>query len=424
MNLVWFRRGADVAAAETRSRTVRRPKELLMPSSTKQPITADLIDLGQPLPVDVYDSRDRLLLRQGAVVSSSAQLERLLQDGLYGDAAQVAALIERRMPAARPQATLPSYAATRIRVTAVLADVKRALQSLLADPPASGFAQRLAPLVATLQRAVVLDADAALGQIALDRSATPAVRHMVNCGVMVAALLLRRATPPAEIESTIAAALTMNLTSTALQDELYGQAGAPDAAQQAVIQAHPAAACERLRALGVEDAKWLLAVEQHHELFDGSGYPAQSAGEAISVGARLLALADQVCALLAERAYREPVNAVSIMRKLREAPPRTLDPALCAALTELMTPYPPGSAVRLVTDDYAVVSRRTRQATAPTVMVFVTRMRQRLEQPRKKLTGNDLTAIAEPIGFGQIKPPPRPDEVWDEVLEPADHRLP
>ncbi|MDZ7653004.1 MAG: hypothetical protein U5L03_10830 [Burkholderiaceae bacterium] len=51
----------------------------------------------------------------------------------------------------------------------------------------------------------------------LDRSATPAVRHMVNCGVMVAALLLRRAAPPAEIEATIAAALTMNLTSTAVQ---------------------------------------------------------------------------------------------------------------------------------------------------------------------------------------------------------------
>jgi hypothetical protein len=145
---------------------------------------------------------------------------------------------------------------------------------------------------------------------------------------------------------------------------------------------------------------------------------------AICPAARLLALADQVCALLAERAYREPVNAVSIMRKLREAPTRTLDPDLCAALAELMTPYPPGSAVRLVTDDYAVVSRRTRQPTAPTVMVFVTRMRQRLEQPRKKLTGNDLTAIAEPIAFSLIRPLPRPDEVWDEVLEPVDHRLP
>ncbi|MDZ7653005.1 MAG: hypothetical protein U5L03_10835 [Burkholderiaceae bacterium] len=80
--------------------------------------------------------------------------------------------------------------------------------------------------------------------------------------------------------------------------------------------------------------------------------------------------------------------------------------------------------MRLVTDDYAAVIRRTRQATAPTVMVFVTRMRQRLEQPRKKLTGSDLTAIAEPISFGQIKPLPRPEEVWDEVLEPAEHRLP
>ncbi|MDZ7653003.1 MAG: hypothetical protein U5L03_10825 [Burkholderiaceae bacterium] len=125
-----------LAGAVVISRTVPRGPRKRRASLTRGPITADLIDLGQPLPVDVYDNRDRLLLRQGAVVSSPAQLERLLGEGLYGDAAQVTALIARRAPAVQPKAALPSYALTRIRVTAVLADVKHALQSLLADPPA------------------------------------------------------------------------------------------------------------------------------------------------------------------------------------------------------------------------------------------------------------------------------------------------
>jgi HD-GYP domain-containing protein (c-di-GMP phosphodiesterase class II) len=393
-----------------------------MPSNARRPITADLIDLNQPLPVDVYDSRDRLLLRKGALVATQTQLTRLLEEGMYGDAAEVEALIKRRQPAVPARCALPSYAGTPVRVPALLADVKRALLGLLADPAPAAFAERIAPLVATVRRAVALDADAALGQIALDRTATPAVRHMVNCAVLVAALLQRRDASRAETDSAIAAALTMNLTNLALQDVLYAQATPPDADQRKAVHAHPLQAAARLRSLGVADAAWLLAVEQHHELFDGSGYPAGRSGAQVCLGARLIALADQVCSLLSERAYREPVNAIVIMRKLREAPPATLDPALCAALTELMTPYPPGAPVRLVTGDLAIVSRRTRQPTAPTVMVFVTRMRQRIEQPRKKLAGNELTAIEEPIAFKQIQPPVRCEEVWDEVFAPSERQ--
>lgn len=389
-------------------------------------ITADLLDLGAPLPVDVYDSRHRLLLRRGAVISTQAQFDRLLEEGLYGDAAEVDALAERRRGALPPPPPhrLPPYAGSKVSVCALLADVKLALWPLLSAPPATGFADRIAPLAQAARRAAELDPDAALGQVALDRSWPPSVRHLVNVAAMVAALLHKLGRPAVEIDAAVAAALTMNLTSLALQDSLYAQAGPLDSAQRAAIDAHPLAALERLRALGVRDDGWLLAVVQHHELHDGSGYPAHRRGADICLPARALALADQVCALLAERAHREPVNGIAVMKKLREAPPASLDPALCAALSELMTPYPPGAAVRLVTDDLAIVSRRTRHATAPTVMVFVTRMRQRLEHPRKKLAGNELTAIAEPVNHGQIQPPVQPREVWDEVFAPAEHGLP
>lgn len=391
----------------------------------RRQITADLIDLGAPLPVDLYDSRHRLLLRRGVVISTRAQLDRLMEEGLYGDAAEVEALAERRHGAAPPHRHRQTpYAGIKLSVCELLGDVRQTLWKLLAAPPVTGFADRIAPLVLAVRRAAELDPDAALGQAALDRSFPPSVRHLVNVAAMVAALLHKAGRPGAEIDVAVAAALTMNLTSLALQDALYAQAGPLDSAQRAVIDAHPLAALERLRALGVRDDGWLLAVVQHHELHDGSGYPARRRGADICLPARAITLADQVCALLAERAYREPVNGIAVMKKLREAPPASLDPGLCAALCELMTPYPPGSAVRLVTDDLAIVSRRTRQPTAPTVMVFVTRMRQRLEQPRKKLAGNELTAIAEPVNHSQIQPPVRPREVWDEVFAPEEHGLP
>jgi putative two-component system response regulator len=45
--------------------------------------------------------------------------------------------------------------------------------------------------------------------------------------------------------------------------------------------------------------------QNHHERWDGSGYPAGLSGEAIPLGARLVALADVYDALRAARAYKD-----------------------------------------------------------------------------------------------------------------------
>lgn len=55
-------------------------------------------------------------------------------------------------------------------------------------------------------------------------------------------------------------------------------------------------------------------VRHHHEWWDGSGYPDGLAGEEISVGARILRLADTVAALGEERPHREPLGEDGIRR--------------------------------------------------------------------------------------------------------------
>ena len=46
-------------------------------------LLAHHLNVGEPLPFDVLDVQSRLLLRKGSVVASDAQLERLLERGLY-----------------------------------------------------------------------------------------------------------------------------------------------------------------------------------------------------------------------------------------------------------------------------------------------------------------------------------------------------
>ena len=52
-----------------------------------------------------------------------------------------------------------------------------------------------------------------------------------------------------------------------------------------------------------------LIVRHHHERWDGRGYPDQLAGTAIPLGARIIAVADSIDAMMSNRSYRPAMTA-------------------------------------------------------------------------------------------------------------------
>ena len=87
-----------------------------------------------------------------------------------------------------------------------------------------------------------------------------------------------------------------------------------------------------LRHIGVA----LQFVQDHHEHFDGSGYPRGLRGEAISVGGRILAAADAFDAITSKRAYREPLTPEATVTLLASHSGGLLDPAVYAALKRVV----------------------------------------------------------------------------------------
>ncbi|EPR37506.1 metal dependent phosphohydrolase [Desulfovibrio sp. X2] len=83
-----------------------------------------------------------------------------------------------------------------------------------------------------------------------------------------------------------------------------------------------------LRAAGV--AEMIL---HHHERYDGRGYPHGLAGEAVPLGARIIAVADSLSAMLQARAYRAPLTFDEALAEVARCAGGQFDPRVVEALS-------------------------------------------------------------------------------------------
>ena len=78
-----------------------------------------------------------------------------------------------------------------------------------------------------------------------------------------------------------------------------------------------------------------LIVAQHHERYDGTGYPRGTAGDQICLGARIFALADTLDAMTSERPYRPAYSFEDAVGEIRRCAGTQFDPAVVEAFSEV-----------------------------------------------------------------------------------------
>jgi len=103
----------------------------------------------------------------------------------------------------------------------------------------------------------------------------------------------------------------------------------------ALMREHPRKG-ERILAPIPGYASVIPIVVQHHERFDGSGYPDGLAGEAIDHNARVLAVADVYDALISDRPYRPGLQRGRVLAVIEQGAGSHFDPAIVAAFLEIM----------------------------------------------------------------------------------------
>lgn len=123
------------------------------------------------------------------------------------------------------------------------------------------------------------------------------------------------------------AALLLDVGLLSVPDHILSKPGPLSVDEFHRVRAHPRVSADLLDAVPFAGPVRAL-VEAHHERWDGNGYPDGLTGDAIPVGARVLAIVDCYDALVSERPYRDRLTQEAALAVLRDEAGRALDPRM------------------------------------------------------------------------------------------------
>ncbi|MDR0553567.1 MAG: HD-GYP domain-containing protein [Treponema sp.] len=132
-----------------------------------------------------------------------------------------------------------------------------------------------------------------------------------------------------------------------LPPNILRKRGGLSGAELQQMQAHPLHSYHIIcQALSYPDDIGRIAM-QHHERWDGGGYPLGVAGAAIVLEARIISVADAFEAMVSEKPYRDSIIGYQAMKNLLSDNSSRFDPDVLKAFIKIMGIYPIGSLVLL-----------------------------------------------------------------------------
>lgn len=138
-----------------------------------------------------------------------------------------------------------------------------------------------------------------------------------------------------ELEALYWGSLLHDVGKIGMPEAILNKPTALDDVEVEIMKQHPQRGWEMLRMIerlrGASDG-----VRDHHERWDGTGYPRALAGEDIPVIARIIAVADTFDALISNRSYRKGRGAPKAVEVIEGESATQFDPAVVAALRRLL----------------------------------------------------------------------------------------
>jgi len=159
--------------------------------------------------------------------------------------------------------------------------------------------------------------------------------HQKTVSRLAIALAQEMKLSPGDVRAIGLAAAIHDIGKMAVPAELLSRPGPLSELEMVIVRGHADAGYGIVKDV---EFPWPIAemIRQHHERMDGSGYPDGLRGDAICLGARIIAVADIVEAMTAHRPYRSALGIDAAVQEIRREAGVTLDAAVVNAFERLL----------------------------------------------------------------------------------------
>jgi HD-GYP domain-containing protein (c-di-GMP phosphodiesterase class II) len=267
-------------------------------------------------------------------------------------------------------------------------------------------AARLEPIVSKMIESVMRNPDALVPLARLKQMDAYATNHAVATSALIIALGQQQGFSEPELEKMALGTLVKDIGQSAIDARLMGKPGSLSRAEFSVVQSHVEEGLSVLEATSRLPELSIAVVLEHHERYDGSGYPYRMAGEEISAAGRMAAIVDAYDAMTSDRPYRPAIAPSFALRQLFEEGERHFDPTLVAAFVRTLGVFPVGTLVLLESGHLAVVDEVNHEnSLTPIVRVIFHTGRQQYVTPVRvdlsRRVGNHYGKIVRAEQYGR-----------------------
>jgi len=205
--------------------------------------------------------------------------------------------------------------------------------------------------------------------------------HCVNSAILALAIGDLMKLPPHRMIELGVAAMLHDIGMLKLPDAVYLKESALTDKEFQMVRAHTTLGYRILKGFSVSE-EIALGADEHHERFDGSGYPKGLVGDKISIYSRIIAVVCSYDAITSRRLFKPQKDAHTAIMELLKERNQKYDEKVVRSLIICVSAFPLGNAVLLSDEAIGrVVKTNPESPRFPFVQILIDKEGNRVNEP-------------------------------------------
>ncbi|HSI45371.1 MAG TPA: HD-GYP domain-containing protein [Methylophilus sp.] len=188
--------------------------------------------------------------------------------------------------------------------------------------------------------------------------------------------------PRKQVKDLGMAGLFQDLGKIQIPPEILQKPGRLEEHEFLLVMQHVQASLDTLQSNTDISSDVIQIVAEHHERFDGSGYPNQLKGADISLLGQIAGIMDTYCAMTSDKPYAKGMFSHQVLETLYTTKNEKFSESLIDQLIQFFGIYPVSSLVELNSGEVAVVIQQNQiRRLQPRVMILLDTQKVRMKSP-------------------------------------------